>query len=103
MVSSFVVFRNFCEWARVSLHLGAFPESFLWLFSFLLLMSYYWLLFVLSNFIYFEFFLDACLYSSEREKEGGFGWVGIGKDLGGAGGKETIIRTYCTEKNVFSV
>lgn len=31
------------------------------------------------------------------------GVSGDGKDLGAVGGKETVIRKYCTKKNLFSI
>lgn len=52
---------------------------------------------------YFILFLDACLLSSKREKECGFGLGGGGDDLGGIEGREAEIRIYCMEIYLISV
>jgi len=58
-------------------------------------MSFEWVLFVCVFTILFILilFCFVCLFIFEREKERVYSWVG-GEDLGGIGGRKTMIRIY---------
>lgn len=56
----------------------------------------YSVLFAFILFFFYYLFIFRCLFSNEREKRKNvdLGGQGVGKGLGGVGGKETIIRLY---------
>lgn len=68
-------------------------------------------MFDLSNFdvmvcfilLYFVLLLSlrSLFFSNERQKGSGSGGNGGGEELGGAEGREALIRIYCMRKNYF--
>lgn len=69
------------------------------------LVLFLWLFFLnvvcpaLACFFFFYYFVDACLYSNEKEKV--FGWLGREEGLGRAVGGKSIIKMYDVGKILF--
>lgn len=53
--------------------------------------------------LFYDYFLNAYLFSKKKLEGHGTKWDAVVKVLGGVRGGETTIRTYCMKRNLSSI